>query len=154
MELPVSGLWFVVPILAGAAMAQAAGAHKTSHVGADVFGGYTYVSPDFGLYNQSSGQSGADAGVDIRFTRMLAATVEADFFRTTYNPEESSRSTTLLAGPRLFIPLGRVTPFADILGGVATFTWNQSGSLSPFTSNISGAVAADSGLDVRLTRHV
>jgi hypothetical protein len=153
MKLPLSGLWFVVPMLAGAAWAQTTGAHK-GHVGADVFGGYTYVSPDFGLYDRSSGESGVNAGVDLRFTRFLAAAVEVGFLNTRYNPKESSHTTTLLAGPRIFIPIGkggRIAPFADVLGGISTFSDTIP---STFTSGHSGTLAADAGLDVRATRHL
>lgn len=154
--------WCLFPMLAGLCWCQEPSAHKSFHPAIDAFAGYSYVSPDFGEYNLSGGEGGVDFSVDVRFTRIFAATVDAGILHAGYNPAEHSSTATILAGPRFFFPIGskaRFTPFADILGGVTTFSWNPSSTnpgdhFSPFSSSFSSAFATDAGLDLGVARHV
>jgi hypothetical protein len=156
--MPHRKLWVcILPFASGLAWSQAQPAREGLHVGADVFAGYTYVSPDFGYYDQGGGESGVDGALDVRFDHFFAVAVDGGYLHKSYNPEESSSTNTLLAGPRFFFPLQRdsaIEPFADFLGGLTTFNWSSNSSSSPFTGTTSAAYAVDGGLDIRTTRHI
>lgn len=138
-------------LFAGAAWCQGISSRKHVHLSADLYAGYARVAPDFGDYNGSPAENGFGGGADLHLSRLIALAAEAHWLHVTYNPEEKSSSVTVFGGPRFFFPVGfhgAIVPFADILGGAATF--NFQGNPSPFTSTISPAFAADVGADVHI----
>lgn len=152
MELPVSGLWFVVPTLAGAAMAQAAGAHKASHVGADVFGGYTYVSPDFGLYNQSSGQSGCGSGYP--FHAHAGGDGGGGFFPHHLQPGGKLALDDPSGRPAAPYPAGPGDTVCGHPGRSGNVHMESEWQFVALYKQHIGRGGCRLGLDVRLTRHV
>lgn len=141
----------VAVLLTGAAWCQAAAPRKHAPFRADLYAGYSRVAPDFGFYNSAPADNGFGGGADLHLSRWFAFAAEADWMHNTYNPEESSSSVTAFGGARFFLPLGprgAITPFADILGGVATYSFH--GNPSPFTSANSPAIATDAGVEVRI----
>lgn len=144
------GAWCCFAVLfTEVAWCQASSPQEHIHLNTDVYAGYSLVAPDFGDYNSSPADEGFGAGVDLHMSRWFASAAEAHWMHVTYNPEESSSSITALGGPRFFFGAHRsIIPFADILGGVATFNFH--GNPSSFTSNVSAAFAADAGVDVRI----
>jgi hypothetical protein len=136
------------------AWCQASSLQEHIHLSTDVYAGYSLFSPAFGDYNTSPPDNGFGGGADLHVSRWVAASAEAHWMHVTYNPVESSNSVTVFAGPRFFFGAHRtIIPFADLLGGVATYNFHSShGSPSSFTSTASAAFAADAGLDVRISR--
>ncbi|MDR5728109.1 MAG: hypothetical protein RB191_11850 [Terriglobia bacterium] len=138
-------------MFARVAWCQGATPLKHAHLSADLYAGYARVAPDFGAYNSNPAENGFGGGADLHLSRLFAVAAEAHWMHVTYNPEEKSSSVTAFGGPRFFFPAGlhgAIIPFADILGGAATF--NFQGNPSPFTSTISPAFAADAGVDVHI----
>jgi opacity protein-like surface antigen len=119
----------------------------------EVFGGYTYIDPDFSLV-AANGVSGWNASVDFRgydYTGFVAD-VSGLYPRQHYGPVTASgQSYTFLFGPQFTFSLGRFSPFAHVLAGLAHVT---PGSFSFVESNNSFGVAAGGGVDYSVKRHI
>lgn len=145
---PVAWCCFAV-LCTGVAWCQAPSSEKHIQPGADVYGGFSRVAPDFSDDNSNPAAIGFGGGTDVYIFRWFAVAAEVHWMHVTYNPEENSTSVTAFGGPRFFLDTHRrIVPFADILGGVATFNFH--GNPSNFTSTNSAAFAADAGVDVRI----
>jgi hypothetical protein len=123
-----------------------------ARVSADVYGGYSFVSPNFGTdFFGGPGAHGGIGGADLHLTHSLAVAAETDWMHVVYGTQENSTSFTVMAGPRMFFPLGshaRIKPLADVLVGAASIH-SLIGFGNPFTGTSALAIAADGGAEVR-----
>ena len=120
------------------------GAVASQASGPDLFAGYSYteagaatlngleVSASFGLWKKTrlavelSRHGGSYAGADLK-------------------------QTAVLAGPRRVWRSGKLSPFAQVLAGVARATTTVPGGLSDSTTGF--GIAPGGGLDYRISRH-
>ena len=145
----------VVLLLSALAMAQ-----SSSRV--DVFGGYTYMNPDFSLVTPD-GTSGWNASANFKASRWVGIVADFSGFYPsyTYPPGGSinhvtGQTYTFLFGPQVSLPTGRFSPFARFLLGVRHVTPQDFGGQTQnfFESNDAFTVGAGGGLDYDVARHV
>jgi opacity protein-like surface antigen len=152
-------LYLAVAVLALGAYGTA---QSADHI--EVFGGYTYINPDFNLI-AANGVSGWNASVNFKASRLFGAVLDVSglYPRQTYPGQSgaaastnSDQSYTFLFGPQVSLPLGRLSPFAHGLVGLTHVTPESfaGSSFNLFTSNNAFSVAAGGGLDYRLVRHI
>lgn len=151
------GLWMVLPIVLLTGLIQAQSSDRV-----EIFGGYTYINPDFSLVS-GNGASGWNASVNFKARRWIG--VVADFSglypRYTYPPLSGSTTAsgnayTLLFGPQISAPFGRFSPFGRFLVGTAhvspqTFDGT---TMTIFKSDNAFSWAAGGGVDYSVVPHV
>lgn len=127
----------------------------------ELFGGYTYVTPDFSLVS-GNGVKGWNASVDFKVRRWIGFVGDASGFyaRYTYPPLAGSTqargdSYSLLFGPQLSIQRGRFGPFGRFLTGVTHVGAQTIAGFSEnlFKSDNAWSYAVGGGLDYSVTRH-
>jgi hypothetical protein len=143
-------------ILAPAAWLQAQTAPEDVAPRFEVFAGGAFAGS-----NPSNASNGFDGGVDFRAWRWLAG--EGEFSLLVDGNGGVGNSTTLadyLFGPRFSTSMGprgirsRFTVFVDLLAGGQTFANGSTQHAYFYANSTHGAVAGNSGLDVRILRHV
>ncbi len=85
----------------------------------------------------------------LDFTKHLG--IEGDIRLNVISPADVALNNYLL-GPRYAFHYGRFQPYAKLLGGIATVTY-ETGPSHGFTSR-HPALAIGGGLDTRITRHI
>ena len=152
-------LTFLALLLAsGVAMAQSP--EHADHV--EIFGGFTYVDPDFSLIS-GNGVKGWNASANFKVRRWIGFVADFSSFyaQYTYPPtsgsvKSSGNAYSFLFGPQTFIERGRFRPFVHFLTGV-THVGAQTFAGIPlhrFESDNAWSSAAGGGLDYSLTRHI
>jgi len=144
-----SGLFFLLLLLlATLSWSQGSPAHV------QVFGGYSYIPSNQPVLDipQTGGENGWNAALDIDSRKFIGFT--ADFAESFANfsdagGTENDKTYTFLFGPRISVPLPRITPFGHFLLGAAHINSNT-GALS---TSSSFAWDFGGGVDVRLSRH-
>ena len=126
----------------------------------EVFGGYTYMDPDFSLVTPN-GVSGWNASAAFKVRRWIGFDADFSGFNPSYSygPGQatvSGKTYTFLFGPQVALPRGRFSPFGRFLMGVSHVTPQDiSGTTYPiFRSDNALTVAAGGGLDYSVTRHI
>jgi opacity protein-like surface antigen len=135
-------------------------AQSEDHV--EVFGGYTYLNPDFSQVspNHVNGWN-ASANFKVRPWIGFVADVSGFYPRYTYPPlagslNASGTSYTFLLGPQVSLRRGRFAPFARLLVGdshVSPQSFDGS-SFNFFRSNNAFSFVVGGGLDYAVTRHI
>ena len=118
----------------------------------DVFGGFSWLSQDISLLNQSTiGPVGwtASATFPVR-PRMGVVADVSGYYHNCGTGCSSAKIHTFLFGPQYSVDRGRLRPFARFLIGDTYMTT----SLSAFTSNNSFTFGAGGGVDVTLSRRL
>jgi opacity protein-like surface antigen len=110
------------------------------------FGGYTYLSPDYGQYNDHGFMIGADVG---RPFHKLLGSIDG---RYTHATGDGVSETTFLAGPRIAIRRRRFEPYADLLAGYGTITFTH--PTSAYTGDNSIVFAFGGGLNYNVWRNL
>jgi hypothetical protein len=140
----------VVLLFAGLSAAQ-----SSDHV--EVFGGYSYVNPDF-TSSVSKGVSGWDLSATANIVRYAGIVADfSGFSPAGANPCSACSSGpfatyhTFSGGPQVSIGIGRIKPFAHFLIGT---TWGSFTHVdSQFGGNFSDITyGAGGGVDLRLDR--
>ncbi len=142
-RLAVVGL--AVLLLSGLALAQ-------SSDRIEVFGGYSYLNPDFSLVSPNH-VNGWNASVNFKALPRIGFVADFSGFYPSYTyPGAGTAATgssyTFLFGPQFSLPRGRFTPFARFLAGASHV------SSQTFTSNNAVSFAAGGGLDYAVTRRI
>jgi len=139
-------------LLSGFAVAQ-----SSSRV--EVFGGYTYMRPDFSLTSPNSA-GGWNASANFKARRWLGFAADFSGFYPSYSyphgASVSGKAYTFLFGPQVSLPHGRFSPFARFLIGAAHASpQNINGaSYNFFQSNNALSLDAGGGLDYSVARHI
>lgn len=105
--------------------------------------------------NPSNATTGFGGGAAFRLYRMVGIAAEFDSYIGTSGVANPTALYDYLVGPRIsFNRSARLSAFADFLGG-GQYMHNGSTQHSYYYGNGGGAaLAADGGVDVRLTRHL
>lgn len=128
----------------------------------EVFGGYTYMIPDYSLVSPNSA-SGWNASLAFKPRRWYGVIADISGFypRYTYPPGGSNNRVTgdnynFLFGPQVSLPLGRFAPFARFLIGFTHVTPQAFGGQTSnfFRSNNALNTGAGGGADYRVARHL
>jgi opacity protein-like surface antigen len=118
-----------------------------------VFGGYSYAPTNFSYLG--GGQNGWNAALDVNSRKWVGFTADFAQYFSTFSfgsgPNFNEKTFTFLLGPRVSIPLSKVTPFGHFLIGSAHIGDNISGD---FSSGTSFAWDFGGGVDFTLTRHL
>jgi opacity protein-like surface antigen len=120
-----------------------------------VFGGYSYIPSNRPVLdiNQTSGESGWNAALDIDSHKLIGFTADfAEYFANFTDPgaaTENDRTYAFLFGPRISAPLSRITPFGHFLLGAAHVNSNT----RALSTSSSFAWDFGGGVDFRLSRH-
>jgi Outer membrane protein beta-barrel domain len=140
-------------VLAVLLFAGFSAAQSSDHV--EVFGGYSYMNPDF-TSTVSNGASGWDVSATVNVMRHAGIVADfSGFSPTGANAGNVSPASaayhTFLGGPQASIRMGRIKPFARFLMGATrgslTHPGNQfGGDFSHFTYGAGG------GVDLELDR--
>jgi len=147
--------WLVTVVfllLSAFAMAQ-----SSSRV--EVFGGYTYMRPDFSLASPNSA-SGWNASANFKAWRRIGFVADFSGFYPSYSYPQgasvSGKAFAFLFGPQVSFPHGRFSPFTRFLIGAAHVTPQNIGGTSYnfFRSNNALSLAAGGGLDYSVARHI
>jgi len=114
-----------------------------------------YAGGAFTGSNPSNATTGFGGGAAFRLYRMVGIAAEFDSYIGTSGVANSTALYDYLVGPRIsFNRSARLSAFADFLGG-GQYLHNGSTQHSYYYGNGGGAaLAADGGVDVRLTRHL
>lgn len=153
---PLLLTFFGVLLACGLPMAQSS--EHADHI--EVFGGYTYVNPDFSLVS-GNGVSGWNASVNFKFRPSVGIVADFSGFYPSYTYPPSSGSVhasgsayTFLFGPQVSILRGPLRPFARFLMGRSTVSSQTLAgqTFNVFQSNNGLSVAAGGGIDYSLTR--
>jgi len=122
-----------------------------------VFGGYSYVYPDFSLTG-TTGMSGWNASATFGLKHHMGIVADFSGYYPGYNfgcsgCGQSAKVHTFLFGPQVSFTRGRVTPFARFLLGDTHMTTALDGvpNYQTFTSNNSFTFGAGGGVDFGLT---
>jgi opacity protein-like surface antigen len=146
--------WFVLLGLGGMMLGGLAGAQSSDRV--EVFGGYAYLSNDITLETVGS-LNGWNASVNLKASRWFGLVFDFSGFYPSTN-EDSTKAHTLLVGPQVSWPLGRIKPFGHFLLGDTNAHYTASSSSpvfqSPFTDTNSLTYGAGGGVDYGLTRRL
>jgi opacity protein-like surface antigen len=125
----------------------------------EVFGGYTYMNPDFSLVS-GSGASGWNASANFKARRWIGIVADVSGFYPRYTTpplagsiKVSGDAYTFLFGPQVSLPHGRFTPFARFLIGAVHVT-PQTPFGNDFESDNALSYAAGGGLDYSVTRRI
>lgn len=149
--------FFGLLLACGLAMAQSP--EQADHL--EVFGGFTYVDPDFSLVS-GNGVKGWNASANFKARRWIGfvSDVSGFYARYTSPPNEGSAKSSgdaysFLFGPQASLEWGRFRPFLRVLTGVThvgaqTFAGLPSNT---FKSDNAWTYAQGGGLDYSLTRH-
>ncbi len=158
---PVALVVFTVLAICGLGMTQSSEkARGPDRV--EVFGGYSYMNPDFSLVS-GSGVSGWNGSVNFKLRRTIGVVADISRFypRYTYPPPSGSvtvsgNTYSFLFGPQVSMRVRRVTPFARFLTGVSHVSPQSiSGfTFTEFKSNNAWSLAAGGGVDYSVTRRV
>jgi hypothetical protein len=111
-----------------------------------VFGGYTYLSPDYGSYNDHGFLIGADVGRPIK--RVLTS-IDARYSHAT---GDGVGEDTILGGPRVELRKRRFNPYADFLIGYGTISFTH--PTSSYTGDNSVVFAFGGGLNYQVYRNI
>jgi len=139
-----------------------AGAQSTS---GNIYLGYSFENTDWsglasglsrpnlhGWEGSLEGKVFPHVGIVTDFSQHFGS---QNFTELTPNGPQSANVTghgfEVLFGPRLSIPIGKLTPFAEAMFGVAHIT---NGGELPSTSNTSFATALGGGLDFKIVRPI
>lgn len=113
-----------------------------------------YGGPAFTGSNPSGATYGFGVGVASHFTHWLGAAGDFTLVQTTCCVVNHIVLTDYLFGPRVQLPFartGKLTPFVDVLFGGQTLNNSSSHHSWYYTTGSGPAIAADGGLNVRLT---
>ena len=124
----------------------------------EVFGGYTYMNPDFSLVNPTGGVSGWNAAVNFKVRHHVGFVVDVSGFYPSFTYGElggvasasvTGKTYSFLGGPQVSLQRGRFTPFAQFLMGVSHVSAQSIGGTNYdiFDSNNALTTAAGGGLD-------
>jgi hypothetical protein len=121
---------------------------------ADVFGGLSYLRPDF-TNSVSGGVAGWNISASVKLIRYLRVVADFSGFSPTGSNAcgcgaPSASYQTYMGGPQFAIRVGRIQPFARFLvgatkGSLTHFDQQFGGDFSHFTTGVGGGV--DVGLD-------
>lgn len=116
----------------------------------EVFGGYSYINPDF-TNSISGGVSGWNFSASVRIFRYVEAVADfSGFSPGASNPcpvvcasGSYASYRTYMGGPQVSAPIGRIQPFAHVLFGATKGTLTHvdqqfGGDFSPFTFAFGG----------------
>jgi opacity protein-like surface antigen len=109
------------------------------------YGGYTFLSPDYGPYNDHGFLVGGDVG---RPFRAVMGSIDA---RYTYGMGQGVSEWSLLAGPRVDLRHRRFDPYADFLIGYGVIDFTHPAS-STYTHDNSVVFALGGGLNYEVWR--
>ena len=144
-------LAWVVVLLAGFCSGQ-------SSDRVQIFGGYSYVYPDFSLTGPT-GMSGWNASATFATKHHWGFVADFSGYYPGYNfgctgCGQSAKVHTFLFGPQVSFTRGRLTPFARFLLGDSHITTALDGvpNYQTFTSNNAFTFGAGGGVDFGLTR--
>ena len=115
----------------------------------EIYGGAAFTGS-----NPSGATYGFNAGIANNFARWLGAAGEFTLVETSCCVVNHIVLTDYLVGPRVQMPFGRmgnISPFADALFGGQTLTNSSNHHSWYYETGTGPAIAADGGLDVRLT---
>lgn len=131
----------------------------------ELFGGYTYLNPDFSLVSPNH-VNGWNASANFKVRRWLGFVADfSGFYPSHFYPgcggcsqgaTTSGTSYTFLFGPQFSLRRGRFSPFAHFLlgdGHVSPTDFNST-SYNTFKSNNALSLAAGGGLDYSVTRRI
>jgi len=121
---------------------SAAAASQAS--GPDLFAGYSYTEAGAATLN------GVQVSASFGLWKKARLAVELSRHGGSYASADLTQ-TALLAGPRKVWHSGRLSPFAQVLAGVARATTTVPGGLSDSTTGF--GLAPGGGLDYRISRH-
>jgi opacity protein-like surface antigen len=147
-------------ILAVASLSASLIAQSSDRV--EVFGGYTYMDPDFSLVSPNS-TSGWNASANFKPSRWVGIVADFSGFYSGYtyppggtNDRVTGQAYTFLFGPQVSLPLGRFSPFARFLTGLTHVTPQDFGGQSEnfFKSSNAFTIGAGGGADYYFLRHV
>jgi opacity protein-like surface antigen len=128
----------------------------------EVFGGYTYMTPDFTLVSPH-GVNGWNASANFKARQWIGFVADFSGFYPSYTYPQtvpsvsvSGKAYTFLFGPQVSLPRGRFAPFARFLIGDSHVTPQtvEGTSQNFFRSNNAVSLAAGGGLDYSVTRRV
>jgi opacity protein-like surface antigen len=155
---PLSLIGLALLLLSCLVMAQSSDPAQASDR-VEVFGGYTYVKPDFSLVNPNGGVSGWNAAVNFKMRPWIGIVADVSGLYPRYTFPELNGSTSVSAsgtaytymfGPQVSLPQGRIRPFAHFLVGeshVSNENLGNQGSTQNFQSNNALSFAAGGGVD-------
>jgi len=125
----------------------------------EVFGGYTYVKPDFSLVNPNGGVNGWTAAINFKMHPWIGVVADLSglYPRFTFpqlngatSVSASGSAYSYLFGPQVSLPRRRFSPFAHFLVGeshVSNENFGSQGSMQNFQSNHALSFAAGGGVD-------
>lgn len=125
----------------------------------EVFGGYTYVRPDFSLVNSNGGANGWNAAVNFKMRPWIGVVADISGLYPRYTFPELNGGTSVSAsgsaysflfGPQVSLPRARFSPFAHFLVGavhVSNENFGNQSSMQNFESNQALSLAAGGGVD-------
>jgi opacity protein-like surface antigen len=97
------------------------------------------LAPFFGIVTDFSGHYGAQTFTEVTPNGLINASVTGHEYE-------------VLFGPRISVPVGKITPFGEFLVGLAHIS--SSGSGAGFPSNTSFATTVGGGIDYKIFRPV
>lgn len=126
----------------------------------EVFGGYSYLTHDYGL-GSTNGVNGWSAAANFKARPWVGVVADfSSFYPGSFNPcstcSSSPKEYTFLFGPQLSLPQRRITPFAHFLVGFSHLSGDLTGANNTplLTSNNSLSLAGGGGVDISLTRRI
>ncbi len=156
MPRRIIGLLILLLLWTAHAFPQSTPAHV------ELFGGYTYINPDFTLVSPN-GVNGWNVSANIKAPHGLGVVADFSGFYSSYTYRQdgqditfSGQAYTFLFGPQYSIQRGRFVPFARFLLGAVHVTPQSypGGSSNFFRSNNGLSLATGGGLDYYLTHHL
>ena len=145
-------------VLLGCGLPMAQSSEHPDHM--EVFGGYTYVNPDFSLVS-GNGVSGWNGSVNFKIRPSVGIVADFSGFYPSYTYPPASGSVhasgnayTFLFGPQVSILRGPLRPFVRFLIGRTTVSSQSLAgqTFNVFESNNGLSLAAGGGVDYSLTR--
>jgi len=121
----------------------------------EAWGGFSKLRGDFGTDKKATGWTG---GVGVRFNRFLGLDATASGNYATADGNRATYVYALLLGPRVTVPVWRLSLFAH--GGVGMARWRRAGwnhvgiPQNPPDTSLSIAKSFGLGADLRLTRRL
>jgi len=145
MLLSLAGAFLYSP-----AVHAQAGSTASKLMDFSVFGGYTYLKPDYGPGHNNAVTFGAD------FTRYFRFPIKPSLEgRVSFQHGPTVNENTYLVGVRGEMPYGRFHPYGDFLIGVGDIHYNfvvNAGNPTAYRDDNSVAKVAGGGIDVDLLR--